>query len=48
MKKTWKQMVAKKTANYRNLDKRALTMKSSWDEVSKLLDGAVTKKRKGK
>lgn len=48
MNRTWKQKIAKATGSYRNLDKRALRMKSSWDEVEKLLNMSVKKKSKGK
>lgn len=46
MKNGWKYKVAKVTSGYRTLNKKALTMKSSWDEVSKILNGVPKKKKK--
>ena len=46
MKKNWKSKVARMTGGNRNLDKRILKLKSSWDEVEGILNSAVKKKRK--
>ncbi len=46
MKKNWKTKIAKATGGNRNLDKRMLKLKSSWDEVEGMLNSAVKKKRK--
>lgn len=46
MKKTWKQKIARTTGNYRNLDKKVLKIKGSWDEVEKLLNSSKKKKSK--
>lgn len=44
----YKSTLAKMTGNYRTLDKKALAMKKSWDDVEKLLSssGKVGKKKK--
>jgi hypothetical protein len=46
MKQTWKSKVAKVTGNNRNLDRKVMRMKSSWDEVQKILNTATKKKKK--
>jgi hypothetical protein len=46
MKKGWKSKVSKATGGNRNLDRRIMKLKSSWDEVEGILNTAVKKKRK--
>jgi hypothetical protein len=46
MKKNWKSKVAKVTGGNRNLDRRIMKLKSSWDEVEDILNKSVRKKRK--
>ncbi len=42
----YKRSLARMTGNYRTLDKKVLSMKKSWDDVSKLLEGTGKGKRK--
>ena len=42
----YRRTISRMTGNYRSLDKKALTMKKSWDEVEKLLSKAGSGKRK--
>lgn len=44
----YKSTLARMTGNYRTLDKKALAMKKSWDDVEKLLGqtGKAGKKKK--
>ncbi len=42
----WKSPLAKITGNYRALDKKALDMKKSWDDVEKLVNSTVPRKKK--
>ncbi len=46
MKKDWKSKIAKATAGNRELDRRILGLKASWDEVEGLLNKPAKKKRK--
>lgn len=46
MKKSWKSKVAKATGANRDLDRKFLKLKSSWDEVEGILSKSVKKKRK--
>ncbi len=46
MKMSFKQKIAKATGNNRNLNTKVLRFKSSWDEVSGILDKAMKKKKK--
>ncbi len=46
MKKTWKSKVAKATGGNRELDRKVMRLKSSWDEVEGILSKSVKKKRK--
>ncbi|MDF2510241.1 MAG: hypothetical protein K0S04_107 [Herbinix sp.] len=46
MKKSWKSKVAKVTAGNRELDRKFMKLKSSWDEVEGILSKSVKKKRK--
>jgi hypothetical protein len=46
MKKNWKSKIAKVTGNNRNLDKKVMRIKASWDEVEKILNTATKKKKK--
>lgn len=47
LKKSWKSKVAQATNGNMELNKKALQMKKSWDEVEKLLQGnKKTKKSK--
>lgn len=42
----YKRTLARMTGNYRAIDKKALAMKKSWDDVSKILNNAGDGKRK--
>lgn len=44
----WRKSLAQMTGNYRELDKKALRMKKSWDEVEKLLSKSGSGKNKKK
>ncbi|MHB8127966.1 MAG: hypothetical protein ACYDEX_03105 [Mobilitalea sp.] len=46
MKQNWKSKVAKATGGNHNLNRKAMKIKSSWDEVEGILNKAVKKKRK--
>lgn len=46
MSKSWKSKVAKATGGNRNLDRKIMKMKASWDEVEGILNKAVKKKKK--
>ncbi len=46
MKSNWKSQVAKVTGTNPKFDRKVLTMKKSWDEVSSLLNSSVKKKKK--
>ncbi len=46
MKNNWKSKIARATGSNRNLDKKIMKMKSSWDEVEKMLNTATKKKKK--
>jgi hypothetical protein len=46
MKKNWKWKVAKATGGNRNLDRRIMKLKSSWDEVEGILNSVSKKKRR--
>lgn len=46
MKKNWKWKVAKYTGHNRQLDRKILKLKASWDEVEDILNKSVKKKRK--
>ena len=46
MKKTWKMKVAKATGGNREIDRKVMKLKSSWDEVEDILNKSVKKKRK--
>lgn len=46
MKKNWKQKIAKATGHNHKLNKKALQLKRSWDEVEAILNGAVKKKKR--
>lgn len=46
MSKSWKSKVAKATGGNRNLDRKIMKMKRSWDEVEDILNKAVKKKKK--
>jgi hypothetical protein len=45
VKKNWKSQVAKVTGTNQKLDRKALKLKKSWDEVSNLLNTGVKKKK---
>lgn len=42
----YKRSLSRMTGNYRTLDKKVLSMKKSWDDVSKLLEGTGNGKGK--
>ncbi len=44
MKKSWKTKVAKVTGGNRNLDRKIMRLKASWDEVEDILNKSVEKK----
>ena len=46
MKKSWKCKIAKATGGNYNLNKKMCRLKSSWDEVEKILNGAAKRKKK--
>lgn len=46
MKPNWKSKIAKATGGNRNIDRKILRLKSSWDEVEDILNKSVKKKRK--
>lgn len=46
MKKGWKSQLAKATGGNRNIDRKIMKLKSSWDEVEDILNKSVKKKRK--
>lgn len=46
MKKSWKHKVAKATGSNYKLNKKALQLKRSWDEVEGILNSAVKRKKK--
>jgi len=46
MSNNWKGKVARATGGNRNLDKKIMRLKSSWDEVENILNKSVKKKRK--
>lgn len=46
LKPTWKAKIAKTTGGNVNLNKSVMKLKSSWDEVEKLLGNAAKKKKK--
>jgi hypothetical protein len=46
MKKNWKSQIAKATGGNQKLDKKVMSLKSSWDEVEGILNKAVKKKKK--
>lgn len=48
MKRSWKTKVAKATGGNRNLDRRVMKLKASWDEVEGILNKAVKKPVKKK
>ncbi|SET27911.1 hypothetical protein [[Clostridium] polysaccharolyticum] len=41
-----KSSLSRKTGNYRTLNKKAIAMKKSWDDVEKLLSKKGSKKQK--
>lgn len=46
MKKGWKSQVAKATGGNYKLNKKALQLKRSWDEVEGILNNAVKRKKR--
>lgn len=46
MKPNWKYKVAKMTGANRGIDKKIFQLKSSWDEVSNMLNSSVKKKKR--
>lgn len=46
MKPNWKYKVSKITGANRGIDKKILKMKSSWEEVSGILNGTSKKKKR--
>ena len=46
MKKNWKTKVAKVTGENRDIDRKIMKLKHSWDEVEDILNKSVKKKRK--
>jgi len=46
VKKSWKSQVARATGGNHKLDKKVISLKSSWDEVEGILNKAVKKKKK--
>jgi hypothetical protein len=46
MKSSWKSKVAKATGANRDLDRKFMRLKASWDEVDGILSKSVKKKRK--
>ncbi|MDD3173565.1 MAG: hypothetical protein PHF63_07890 [Herbinix sp.] len=46
MKKNWKSKLAKATGGNRNIDRKIMKMKSSWDEVEGILNSSVKKKKR--
>jgi len=46
MKKSWKHQIARMTGTNYKFNRKVLQLKSSWDEVSKLLNTSVQKKKK--
>lgn len=46
MKPNWKSKVSKATGSNRNIDKKIMRFKSSWDEVEGILNSVVKKKKK--
>lgn len=46
MKQSWKSKVAKATGGNRELDRKIMRLKSSWDEVEGILGKSVKKKGK--
>ncbi|MBH1941941.1 hypothetical protein I5677_13650 [Mobilitalea sibirica] len=48
MRKTWKDKVAKATGSNYKLNKKALQIKKSWDEVEGILKKSMNKNQKKK
>lgn len=46
MKKGWKSQVAKVTGGNQKLDRKVMKMKTSWDEVEKILNTSAKIKKK--
>lgn len=46
MKKSWKQKVAKATGGNYKLNKKAMQIKRSWDEVEGMINGTPKKRKK--
>jgi len=46
MKPNWKYKVAKMTGANRSIDKKILKIKTSWDEVSAILNSSAKRKKR--